>query len=101
MEHVARIPVNKLGFERCTPAPQFYWSPVRLVALGLHMDDMHGAATPSGREQFIRDLSREIEFKRSDGSEMGKPSENLKRLRIRMTDETRIQPIAKYLESAA
>ena len=60
------------------------------------MDDIHGAATPSGRE-----LSREIEFKGSDGFEMEKPYEHLKRLRTPMTDETRIQPNAKCLESVA
>ena len=69
VEHVAGILVNKLGFERCTTAPQFHWSAVRLIALELHMDDIHGAATPSGREQVIRDLSREIEFKGGDRSE--------------------------------
>ena len=74
---------------------------MRLVALELHMDGVHGAATPSGREQFIRDLSREIEFRRGDGCESGKPHEHLKRLRIPMTDETRKQPNAKYLESVA
>ena len=51
VEHLAGILVNKLGFERCTTAPQFHWSAVRVVALELHMDDIHGAATPSGREQ--------------------------------------------------
>ena len=65
------------------------------------MDDIHGAATPSGREQVISDLSREIEFKRGDGCELEKQFEHLKRLRILMTDETRIQPNAKYLESVA
>ena len=69
MEHLAGILVNKLGFERCTTAPQFYWSAVRLVALEFHMDDIHGAATPGGREQFLSDLSREIEFKGGDGCE--------------------------------
>ena len=63
VEHVAGILVNKVGCERCTTSPQFYWSAVRLVALELHMDDIHGAATPSEREQFTRDLSREIEFR--------------------------------------
>ena len=67
----------------------------------LHTDDTHGAATPSGREQFISDLSREIEFKGGDGCEMGKPHEHFKRLRIPMTDETRIQPNTKYLGSVA
>ena len=35
------------------------------------MDDVHGAATPSGRGQFIKDLSRELEFKGGDGCELG------------------------------
>ena len=65
------------------------------------MDDIHDAATPSEREQFIRDLSREIEFQGGDGCEWGTPYEHLKRLRIPMTDETRIQPYAQYLESVA
>ena len=69
--------------------------------IGLHVDDIHGAATASGCEQSIRDLSREIEFKGGDGCELGKPYEYLKRLRIPMTDETRIQPNAQYLESVA
>ena len=55
VEHVAGILVN-------TTAPLFHWSAMRLVALELHMVDIHGAATPSGREQFLSDLSREIEF---------------------------------------
>ena len=28
VEHLAGIPVNKPGFERCKTAPQFYWSVV-------------------------------------------------------------------------
>ena len=56
---MAGILVNKLGFVRCTAAPQFYWSSARLVALELHMDDIHGAATPSGREKFVKDLALE------------------------------------------
>ena len=44
-------------------------------------------ATPSGRKQFINHLSREIEFKGSDGCELGKPCEHLKKLRLPMTDE--------------
>ena len=32
-----------------------------------------GAATSSGRKQFIEDLSRETEFKAGDGCELGKP----------------------------
>ena len=63
MEHLAGTKVNKLGFERCTTAPQFCWSAVRLVALELHMNDIDGAGTSSGCEQFISALSREIEFK--------------------------------------
>ena len=63
------------------------------------MDDIHGTATPSGRTQFIKDLSRETEPKGSDGCQWGKPYEHLKRPRILMTDETRIQPNTKYLES--
>ena len=96
-----RILVNKLGFERCKAAPQFYWSSLRLVALELHVDDIHGTATPSGRKQFIKGLSRKIEFKGGDGRELGKPYEHLKRLRMPMTDETRIQPNTKYLEAVS
>ena len=59
------------------------------------MDDIHGTATPSGRNY----LSREIEFRGGDGSEVAKPCEHLKRLRKPMTDETLIQPNTKYLES--
>ena len=54
-----------------------------------------------GRKQFIKDLSREIEFKGGDGRELGKPYEHLKRLRMPMTDETRIQPNTKYLEAVS
>ena len=68
---MAGILVSKLGFERCTTAPQFYWSSERMVALELHMDDIHGAATPSGREKFVKDLdwrstSRELATMTSD-----------------------------------
>ena len=48
--HLAGILVNMLGFERCQTAPQFHWRAVRLVALELHMDEIHGAAPPSGRK---------------------------------------------------
>ena len=65
------------------------------------MYDMHGAATPSGREQFVKDLAREINFKEVDRCELEKPYEDLKRLRIPMTEETRIQPNPKYLKSVA
>ena len=51
VEHVAGILVNKLGFVRCTTAPHFYWSSERMVALELHMDDIHGAATPTDVRQ--------------------------------------------------
>ena len=101
MEHVAEILVYKLGFERCKTGPQFDWSAVRLVSLEVHMDEIHGAGTPSGRKQFINDLSREIEFKGGDECECGKAYEHLKRLRIPMIDETRIHPNTKYLESVA
>ena len=56
--HVAGIIVNKSGFVPCTTAPQFYWSSERMVALELHMDDIHGAETPSGREKLA--ISREV-----------------------------------------
>ena len=59
VEYVAGFLVNKLGFVRCTTAPQFYWSSERMVALELHMVDIHGAATPSGREKFVKDLTLE------------------------------------------
>ena len=99
VEHVAGILVNKLSF--VTTAPQFYWSSERIVALELHMDDIHGAATPSGREKFVKDLALEINFKGGDRCETGKPYEHLKRPRLPMSGETRIQPNPKYLESVA
>ena len=57
VEHVAGILVNKLGFARCTTAPQFYWSSERMAALVLDMDDIHGAATSSGREKKSSNIS--------------------------------------------
>ena len=36
---------QKMGIERCKPAPQLYWNRSRDVALELHMDDIHVAAT--------------------------------------------------------
>ena len=65
------------------------------------MDDIHGAATPSDRKQFINDLSREIDSKGGDGCEFGKPYEHPKRLRRPMTEETRTEPNTKCLESVA
>ena len=59
-----------------------------MVALELHMDDIHGAATPSGREKSVKDLALEINFKGGDRCETGKPYEHLKRLRLPMTGET-------------
>ena len=73
----------------------------QLVALELHMDDMHGAATLGGRNQLIKDHSREMELKGGDGCELGKPCEHCKRLRIPMTDETRVQPNTEYPVSVA
>ena len=64
VEYVAGILVNKLGFVRCTTAPQIYWSSERMVARELHMDDIHGAATPSGREKFVKDLALEIKIQK-------------------------------------
>ena len=101
VEHVAVILVNKLGFVRCTTAPQFYCSSERMVALELHMDDIHGAGTASGRENFVKDLALEINFKGGDRCETGKPYEHLLRLRLPMTGETRIQPNPKHLEFVA
>ena len=101
VEHMTGILVDKLGFERCKTAPHFYWSATPVVALELHIEDIHGESTPSGHKQFIKDLSREMEFKGSDGCELGKPYEHLKRLRTPMKDETRIQPNNKYLNSTA
>ena len=37
------------------------------ISLESHMDDIHGAATLGGRKQFIKDLSRQLEFKGGDG----------------------------------
>ena len=53
-----------------------------MFPLGLHMDDVHGAATPSGREKFVKDLALEINFKGGDRCETGKLYERLKRLRF-------------------
>ena len=75
-EHVAGIIVNRLGFVRCTTAPQFYWSSERMVALELHMDDMHGAATPSGRKKIAKDLALESNFKGGVRCETGKAYEH-------------------------
>ena len=72
-----------------------------MVALELHMDDIHGAATPSGRGGFVGELALEINFKGGDRCETGKPYEHLKRPRVPMTAETRVQPNPKYLESGA
>ena len=69
-----------------------------MVAQELHMDDIHGA-TPSGRDNFVKDLALEIHFKGGDRCETGRPYEHLKRLRLPMTGETRTQPNPKYLES--
>ena len=63
--------------------------------------DIHGAATPSGREKFFKDLALEINFKGGDRCETGTPYEHLKRLRLPMTGETRMQPNPKYLEFVA
>ena len=82
-------------------APQFYWSSERTIALELHMDDIHGAATPSGREKFVKDLSLEINLKGGDRCETGKPYEHLKRLRLPMIGETRVQPNPKHLDFVA
>ena len=57
--HVAGVLVGKLGFERCTTAPQFYWSSERLFALEFHMDDIHGAATPRSTSREVTDARRE------------------------------------------
>ena len=90
VKHVAGILVSKLGFERRTTAPQFYWSSERMVALELHVDDIHGTTTRSGREKIVKDLVLEINFKGGDRGETGKPYEHLKQLRLPMTGETRI-----------
>ena len=84
VEHLARSPVDK-------PA-----TAIDRLSLELHMDGIYGAATPSGRKQFIKDLSRQM-FKRG----WGKPYEHLKRLRTPMKDETRPQPSTNCLESVA
>ena len=49
------------------------------------MDNIQGAATPSGREKFVKDLALEINVKGSDRCETGKPYEHLKRLLLPMT----------------
>ena len=43
---------------RCTTALQFEWIFVRTVALDVHMDDINGAATPSGLKKSS--TSREV-----------------------------------------
>ena len=91
VEHVVGILVSKLVFGRCSTAPQFCWSSGRMVALELHTDDIHGAANPSGCEQFVKDLALTINFKGGDRCLTGKPLEHLKRLRLPMVGETRIQ----------
>ena len=63
VEHVAGILESKSGFARCTTAHQFHWSSERMVALELHMDEIHRAATPSGRGKFVKDLALEINFR--------------------------------------
>ena len=63
VEHVAGILESKLGFARCTTAHQFHWSSERMFALEIHMDEIHRAATPSGRGKFVKDLALEINFR--------------------------------------
>ena len=65
------------------------------------MDDIHGAATSSGREKIINDLLLEINFKGGDRCETRKTYEHLKRLRLSMTGETRTEPNLKHLEFVA
>ena len=67
-------------------------SSTRQVALELHVDDTYGAASPCGRKQFLKDLSRQIEFKGGDGCEWRKPYEHLKRLRTPMEEEIPLHP---------
>ena len=55
-----------------------------MVALELHMDDIHGATTRSGREKFVKDQALESNFKGGDRCETGKPYEHLKQLRLPM-----------------
>ena len=54
---------------QCHATPQFYQSSSRQVALDLHMDDIHGAAFPSGPTQFAKCLSPQLELKGGDGCE--------------------------------
>ena len=81
VEHVAGILVNNPVFERCMTAPEFLLECSATRCIALHVDDIHGAATPSG----VRLNSREV-----TDVNWGKPYEHLKRLRIPMTDESRI-----------
>ena len=52
-------------------------------------------------KKIIEHLALEINFKGGDRCETGKPHEHLKRLRLSMTGETRIQPNPKHLEFVA
>ena len=86
----------------CKTAQQFYWSAPRTVALELHMDDFHGAATPSGRKQFIIDFFQERLTSKVVTDVSWENRKNISRdLQTPMRDETRIQPNNKYPESAA
>ena len=68
-EHLVVILVDKLMSCAVQRRATVLLYSTRHVALELHMDDIHGAASPSGRQQFIKAPSRQIDFKGGDGCE--------------------------------
>ena len=100
-EHLVEILVDKLMSCAVQRRATVSLYSTRHVALELHMDDIHGAASPSGRQQFIKALSRQIDFKGGDRCEWWKKYQHPKRLRTTLKGETRPQPNTKYLESVA
>ena len=86
VEHVTGILVNKLGFMRCTTAPQFHWSLERMVALELPFmaQRLRVDAKSSSKIWHWKSISRELTDVRY---------EHLKRLRLPMTGDTRTRNI--------
>ena len=97
MQHMAGVLVE-LGFNQCEAAPQFFYAPVRNIALELHMDDIHGCGSKPDVEQFLTELATKIRLKHDIMEADGREYQHLKRTRVRHTTHTEIRPNPKYVE---
>ena len=99
MQHFHGV-LETCGATRCEAAPQFYRgerSDRKQIRLEAHMDDFYGMGKHGEVEEFLGNLSEQLDLKISY-RQAGDKFMHLKRERLLLKDAIRINPNPRYLE---